>query len=227
MPTLFTLSRKDEKYTKIFEISYVIKFQPTLLLWHLLLSRRSFLVGNFHSLRRKSCHQHPHGGPPAVALGVEKRHGKVMERPPRPVDEGITEWSRYCVDFLSWCCHGDWYADCFFLAGGGVYGNECSLAPFATEADAGFSVDDCLAGDEAALSAWTSYADTTFADAQTMTFAVFIVFQLFNVLNCRSEKDSLFTLGAFQTKQSTMLFLHLDSLFLSFTCNLPDSFDWY
>ena len=54
LPTLFTLSRKDEKSTKIFEISYVIKFQPTLLLWHLLLSRRSSLVGNFHSLRRKS-----------------------------------------------------------------------------------------------------------------------------------------------------------------------------
>ncbi|MDP6865972.1 MAG: HAD-IC family P-type ATPase, partial [Candidatus Poseidoniaceae archaeon] len=28
-------------------------------------------------------------GPPAVALGVEKRHGKVMSRPPRPVDEGL------------------------------------------------------------------------------------------------------------------------------------------
>ena len=31
-------------------------------------------------------------------------------------------------------------------------------------------------------------------------FAVFIVFQLFNVLNCRSEKDSLFTLGLFSNK---------------------------
>ena len=28
-------------------------------------------------------------GPPAVALGVEKKHGNVMERPPRPVDEGL------------------------------------------------------------------------------------------------------------------------------------------
>ena len=27
-------------------------------------------------------------GPPAVALGVEKKHG-VMDRPPRPVDEGL------------------------------------------------------------------------------------------------------------------------------------------
>ena len=28
-------------------------------------------------------------GPPAVALGVEKKHGNVMNRPPRPVDEGL------------------------------------------------------------------------------------------------------------------------------------------
>ena len=28
-------------------------------------------------------------GPPAVALGMEKNHGKVMSRPPRPVSEGL------------------------------------------------------------------------------------------------------------------------------------------
>ena len=28
-------------------------------------------------------------GPPAVATGVEKKHGNVMDRPPRPVDEGL------------------------------------------------------------------------------------------------------------------------------------------
>lgn len=88
----------------------------------------------------------------------------------------------------------------FFLAGGGVYGNECSIAPFAEESDAGFSVKDCLNGDADAISAWESYAETTFADAQTMTFAVFIVFQLFNVLNCRSEKESLFSLGLFTNR---------------------------
>ena len=139
-------------------------------------------------------------GPPAVALGVEKRHGKVMERPPRPVDEGLPNGRDIALIFYLGAVMVIGTLIVFFLAGGGVYGNECSLAPFATEADAGFSVDDCLAGDEAALSAWNTYADTTFADAQTMTFAVFIVFQLFNVLNCRSEKDSLFTLGLFSNK---------------------------
>ncbi|MGB0786386.1 MAG: cation-translocating P-type ATPase [Candidatus Poseidoniaceae archaeon] len=139
-------------------------------------------------------------GPPAVALGVEKRHGKVMERPPRPVDEGLPNGRDIALIFYLGAVMVIGTLIVFFLAGGGVYGNDCSLAPFASEADAGFSVDDCLAGDEAALSAWSSYADTTFADAQTMTFAVFIVFQLFNVLNCRSEKDSLFTLGLFSNK---------------------------
>ena len=151
-----------------------------------------------------------------------------MERPPRPVDEGLPNGRDIALIFYLGAVMVIGTLIVFFLAGGGVYGNECSLAPFATEADAGFSVDDCLAGDEAALSAWNTYADTTFADAQTMTFAVFIVFQLFNVLNCRSEKIASLHWGYSQTKQSTMLFLHLDS-YCSFRslCNIPASFDWY
>ena len=89
-------------------------------------------------------------GPPAVALGVEKRHGKVMERPPRPVDEGLPNGRDIALIFYLGAVMVIGTLIVFFLAGGGVYGNECSLAPFATEADAGFSVDDCLAGDEAA-----------------------------------------------------------------------------
>ena len=60
----------------------------------------------------------------------------------------------------------------FFLAGGGVYGtgNECTIAPFATESDAGFSIADCKAGDSEAVDAYNAYADDTFANAQTMTF---------------------------------------------------------
>ena len=139
-------------------------------------------------------------GPPAVALGVEKRHGNVMARPPRPVDEGLPNARDIALIFYLGAVMVVGTLIVFFLAGGGVYGNECSLAPFATESDAGFSVADCQAGEETALSSWSSYADTTFADAQTMTFAVFIVFQLFNVLNCRSEKESLFSLGLFSNK---------------------------
>ncbi|MBA4734372.1 MAG: cation-transporting P-type ATPase [Candidatus Poseidoniales archaeon] len=138
-------------------------------------------------------------GPPAVALGVEKRHGNVMARPPRPVDEGLPNSRDIGLIFYLGAVMVIGTLIVFFLAGGGVYGpgNECTLAPFATEADAGFSVADCLAGDEQAMEAYNVYAEDAFANAQTMTFTVFIVFQLFNVLNCRSEKESLFSLGLF------------------------------
>ena len=138
-------------------------------------------------------------GPPAVALGVEKRHGNVMARPPRPVDEGLPNSRDIGLIFYLGAVMVIGTLIVFFLAGGGVYGygNECTIAPFATEADAGFSVADCLAGDQQAVDAYNVYAEDTFANAQTMTFTVFIVFQLFNVLNCRSEKESLFSLGLF------------------------------
>ena len=139
-------------------------------------------------------------GPPAVALGVEKRHGNVMSQPPRPVDEGLPSSKDIGLIFYLGAVMVIGTLIVFYLAGGGVYGNECTLAPFATEADAGFSVSACLSGDEAALAAWSSYAESTFASAQTMTFAVFIVYQLFNVLNCRSEKRSLFSLGLFSNR---------------------------
>ena len=38
------------------------------------------------------------------------------------------------------------------------------------------------------------------AYAQTMCFSVFIVFQLFNVMNCRSNEHSVFKLGLFSNR---------------------------
>lgn len=38
------------------------------------------------------------------------------------------------------------------------------------------------------------------AYAQTMCFCVFIVFQLFNVMNCRSNEHSVFKLGLFSNR---------------------------
>jgi Ca2+-transporting ATPase len=38
------------------------------------------------------------------------------------------------------------------------------------------------------------------AYARTMCFSVFIVFQLFNVMNCRSGEDSVFKLGLFSNR---------------------------
>ena len=36
--------------------------------------------------------------------------------------------------------------------------------------------------------------------ARTMCFSVFIIFQLFNVMNCRSGEDSVFKLGLFSNR---------------------------
>jgi Ca2+-transporting ATPase len=49
-----------------------------------------------------------------------------------------------------------------------------------------------------------------------MTFTVFIVFQLFNVLNCRSEKESLFSLGLFSNRAINYAILASGSLLFLF-----------
>jgi len=57
-----------------------------------------------------------------------------------------------------------------------------------------------LTGDSVAIGDWENYSNDKFVYAQTMTFAVFVVFQLFNVMNCRSSEDSVFKLGLFSNK---------------------------
>jgi Ca2+-transporting ATPase len=87
----------------------------------------------------------------------------------------------------------------FYLAGGGV--STCEGLPF-TEEDLSqyFDRSACLDGDSSAVGDWEKYSDDRFVYAQTMTFAVFVVFQLFNVMNCRSSEDSIFKLGLFSNK---------------------------
>ena len=75
------------------------------------------------------------------------------------------------------------------------------------------------------MDAYNAYADDTFANAQTMTFTVFIVFQLFNVLNCRSEKESLFSLGLFSNRAINYAILasgFLLFLFVNFATYSPN-----
>ena len=156
-------------------------------------------------------------GPPAVALGVEKRHGNVMSRPPRPVDEGLPNSRDISLIFYLGAVMVIGTLIIFFLSGGGVVtDDQCSLAPFTTAKDAPFNVENCLAGDEVAVNDWENYADDLFAQAQTMTFAVFIVYQLFNVLNCRSGEASLFTLGMFSNKAINYAILISASLLFLF-----------
>ena len=138
-------------------------------------------------------------GPPAVALGVEKKHGKVMERPPRPVHEGLPSLSDIALIFYLGIVMVTGTLIIFYLAGGGV--GTCEGLPF-TEEDLSqyFDRSACLDGDSTAIGDWEKYSEDRFVYAQTMTFAVFVVFQLFNVMNCRSSEDSIFRLGLFSNK---------------------------
>jgi Ca2+-transporting ATPase len=142
-------------------------------------------------------------GPPAVALGVEKRHGNVMSRPPRPVDEGLPNARDISLIFYLGAVMVIGTLIIFYLAGGGVQtADACSVAPLDSKEYPW--MEGCLSSDapthESDVAEWNNYADEQFALAQTMTFAVFIVYQLFNVLNCRSGDASLFTLGVFSNK---------------------------
>ena len=50
--------------------------------------------------------------------------------------------------------------------------------------------------------------------ARTMCFSVFIIFQLFNVMNCRSGEDSVFKLGLFSNRAIYLAILFSMSLLL-------------
>lgn len=98
-------------------------------------------------------------GPPAVALGVERKHSNVMDRPPRPVDESLPNMKDLLLIF---------YLGAVMVTG--------TLIVYYL-----------------ALSNGDAYA-------RTMCFSVFIVYQLFNVMNCRSSEDSVFKLGLFSNR---------------------------
>jgi Ca2+-transporting ATPase len=153
-------------------------------------------------------------GPPAVALGVEKKHGDVMSRPPRPVDEGLPNFSDIVLIFWLGAVMVTGTLLVFFLAGGGIDGELCETAPLTDlETFNGYDMDACRAGDTAASE---EYANSKFAYAQTMTFSVFILYQLFNVINCRSSTESVFKLGMFSNKAINYALIISLSLLLFF-----------
>ena len=156
-------------------------------------------------------------GPPAVALGVEKKHGNVMDRPPRPVDEGLPNGRDISLIFYLGFVMVIGSLLVFWLAGGGLADSkaQCELLPTETSTTA-FDIDACLNGDAAAIEDWEAYADGHFHHAQTMTFAVFIVYQLFNVMNCRSNEESVFELGLFSNPAINYALLISSGLLLFF-----------
>ena len=57
-------------------------------------------------------------------------------------------------------------------------------------------------------------------EAVTATFAVFVMFQLFNVMNCRSIEKSIFQLGVFSNKAVAYSFL-ISTTYFSLLLNSP------
>ena len=153
-------------------------------------------------------------GPPAVALGVEKKHGNVMSRPPRPVDEGLPNRNDIWLIFYLGAVMVTGTLIVFFLAGGGL--ETCEGLPLSDGSNLPFDQAACEAGDEGEILKWESYADDKFVHAQTMTLSVFIMFQLFNVMNCRSQEESIFSLGVFSNKAINIAFLVSFALLLFF-----------
>ena len=112
----------------------------------------------------------------------------------------------------------------FFLAGGGV--GTCEIHPLQTEAEAPFDVAQCELGERmgdeaneeqlAAIQASETNNEELFQHAQTMTFSVFIVYQLFNVMNCRSNRESAFKLGLFSNQWINYAFLFSLGLLMFF-----------
>ena len=153
-------------------------------------------------------------GPPAVALGVEKKHGNVMNRPPRPVDEGLPNRNDIWLIFYLGAVMVTGTLLVFFLAGGGL--ETCEGLPLSDGSNLPFDQTACEAGDEAEILKWESYADDKFIHAQTMTLSVFIMFQLFNVMNCRSQEESIFSLGVFSNKAINIAFFVSFALLLFF-----------
>ena len=106
-------------------------------------------------------------GPPAVALGMEKNHGTVMSRAPRPVTEGLPN-----------------LVDTVLIVFLGTLMAIGTLAVY-----------------------YTVKGQASIEEAVTATFAVFVMFQLFNVMNCRSIDKSILKLGVLSNKAVAYSFI--------------------
>jgi Ca2+-transporting ATPase len=134
-------------------------------------------------------------GPPALALGIEKRHGNVMDQPPRPLTEPLPNpIDIRIIGFLGLIMVSGTLA-IFFLAGG-HYATAEPCEGFSQDGDPRLFTDSGVCD----IEAWDEFADYRFEYARTVSFAAFILFQLFNVVNCRSINRSAFKLGLFQNR---------------------------
>lgn len=151
-------------------------------------------------------------GPPAVALGIEKRHADVMNEPPRELDESLPNRSDRGVIMMLGLFMFIGTAAVFWFSGGGILTSDEPCTEYDGSIDDGYL--DPASG-ECLESLWYGDAEDRFVKAQTMAFSVFVFFQLFNVLNCRSTDRSIFELGLFNNKAITLSFA-ISGIFLLF-----------
>ena len=151
-------------------------------------------------------------GPPAVALGMEKRHGEVMDRPPRPVGEPLPNAQDISLILFLGAVMVTGTMIVFGLAGGEVITGPCQGM------GADFDVATCLDQEEAGGGALYEAWEQELRQSRTMAFSVFIVYQLFNVVNCRSgERSIVFDLGLFSNRAinfATMISMSLLLIFV-------------
>ena len=132
-------------------------------------------------------------GPPALALGIEKRHGNVMDEKPRALTEPLPNPSdKRLIGFLGFVMVIGTLA-IFSVAGGGLVSSD-PCHGLNAESDSNFFNEDGTCNKPL----WDEYAEEKFEYARTVSFAAFIMFQLFNVVNCRSIDKSAFELGLFK-----------------------------
>ena len=149
-------------------------------------------------------------GPPAVALGIEKRHSDVMSEPPRLLDESLPNPVDMAMILFLGMVMVIGTAMIFWFSGGGIIsGQPCTEYDGSIESDWFDDEGNCRED------AWREDAENRFEQAQTRAFAVFILFQLFNVINCRSVDRSIFQLGLFNNKAITISFA-ISAAFLLF-----------
>ena len=151
-------------------------------------------------------------GPPAVALGMEKKHGEVMDRPPRPVGEPLPNVQDISLILFLGAVMVTGTMIVFGLAGGEVITGPCQGM------GADFDVATCLEQEESGGGPLYDAWDQELRQSRTMAFSVFIVYQLFNVVNCRSgDRSIVFDLGIFSNRAinfATMISMGLLLIFV-------------
>ena len=113
-------------------------------------------------------------GLPALGLAMEPISGDVMDRRPRPKDEGIITKSIMWVMVVQ-----------------GAFMAVCTLSVYAAS---------------------LYWFDWGLEKSRTMAFMVIVYCQMFHVFNCRSERESVFTIGPLSNK---LLNLAVGSIFIS------------